>query len=278
MRKAKKPEGMSALARGHSSPARSTISFAFVLALACVLLQGCFLFQQPAGPSSRQRNRIQRAAVPPRTPLPPAIEEEALPPEPEIEGPPLPPKEDEVMGPPAPAPSESLPGGEQAVPMPQEGSVQEEARVSARTAALLAGLTRKGLASQASSRGVVIVLPESVFEYGTADLPKPSKRRLHDIASVIIEQASGVPVSVEGHTDSIGADLFNQGLSQRRAKAVAAELAAGGIAERLLRSAGFGSRFPIAPNEHPDGSDDPEGRARNRRVEIVIETEAASRG
>lgn len=122
------------------------------------------------------------------------------------------------------------------------------------------------------------MLPETMFGYGTADLPRASRRSLHDIASTVLEGAAGVPISVEAHTDSIGADMFNQGLSERRAKAVAAELAASGIPEKLLRSQGFGARFPIAPNSRPDGTDDPEGRALNRRVEIVVETEATSGG
>jgi outer membrane protein OmpA-like peptidoglycan-associated protein len=66
--------------------------------------------------------------------------------------------------------------------------------------------------------------------------------------------------------------MYNQGLSQRRASAVAAELVTAGVAQKFLTAKGFGSRFPIAPNARSDGSDDPQGRARNRRVEIVVET------
>ena len=255
-------------------PARTRFRFALLAALACGWLQGCFVFQQPAAPPpTEQVKRAPTAAEKTRTP---AVKEDTLPPAREIEGPPLPPAEDEMVGPPAPS-SVPAANGEHAASVASEAPVQQ-AYASPRAEALLAGLARKGLAAQASARGVVMILPESVFEYGTADLPKASKRRLHELAGVILEQASGVPVSVEGHTDSIGAELFNRGLSQRRAKAVADELAAGGIAQGLLRSAGFGAQFPIAPNERPDGSDDPDGRARNRRVEIVIETEAAPRG
>jgi outer membrane protein OmpA-like peptidoglycan-associated protein len=66
--------------------------------------------------------------------------------------------------------------------------------------------------------------------------------------------------------------MYNQGLSQRRASAVAAELVSGGVAQKYLSAKGLGSQFPIAPNARSDGSDDPQGRARNRRVEIVVET------
>lgn len=248
---------------------------AVVAAIASGWLPGCFLVQQPATPVPRAEKAHRAPEASPPGPTPPAIKEEPLPPEREIEGPPLPPHEDEMVGPPAPSAAASS-NGEQAA-SPPSGTPVQQAYASPRTEALLTGLTRKGIAAQVSVRGVLIILPESVFEYGTADLPRPSKRRLHDIAAVVVEHASGVPVAVEGHTDSIGADMFNQGLSERQARAIANELASGGIAQSLITSAGFGARFPIAPNQRPDGSDDPHGRARNRRVEIVIETEAAPR-
>jgi outer membrane protein OmpA-like peptidoglycan-associated protein len=260
---------------GPASPSHSRRNV-IIAAIACGWLQGCFLFQQPAQPIRSVEKGMKRPSATSPTPSPPAVVEETLPPEREIEGPPLPPNEDEIVGPPAPSAAPPA-SGEQVGPPSSEEPVQQ-AYASPRTQALLDALTRKGLAARACARGVVILLPESVFDYGTADLPKVSKRHLHDIAGVVVEQVSGVPVAVEGHTDSIGADLFNQGLSERRARAVANELAAGGIAQSLLSSAGFGARFPIAPNERPDGSDDPDGRARNRRVEIVIETEGAPHG
>lgn len=244
-----------------------------LIASAAAFLQGCFVFQGPARPDHSRTQAQQRPSSAPAATTAPAVEEEVLPPEGEIEGPPLPPPAEDIVGPPAPASTPSEVAGADAAVMPQQ-----QAYASPRTEALLQGFARKGIAAQACDRGVVIILPESVFEYGTADLPRASKRRLHDIADVVLEQASGTPVAVEGHTDSIGADMFNQGLSRRRARAVANELEAGGIARDLVTSRGFGSQFPIAPNEHPDGSDDPDGRARNRRVEVVIETEHAPHG
>ena len=69
----------------------------------------------------------------------------------------------------------------------------------------------------------------------------------------------------------VGAELYNQALSERRARSVSTLLADYGIAEALIVWKGYGSRFPTAPNENEDGSDNPEGRAHNRRVEIIIE-------
>jgi outer membrane protein OmpA-like peptidoglycan-associated protein len=76
---------------------------------------------------------------------------------------------------------------------------------------------------------------------------------------------------VTGHTDATGEDAYNLDLSRRRAEAVAAWLRArpelGGW---TFTVAGKGEAAPVAPNSRPDGSDDPEGRARNRRVEVTI--------
>jgi OOP family OmpA-OmpF porin len=78
-------------------------------------------------------------------------------------------------------------------------------------------------------------------------------------------------VRVDGHTDSVGSTAANQQLSDRRARSVVEYLVAVGVDAGRLHPRGFGEAWPIAPNANPDGSDDPDGRARNRRVEVVIE-------
>jgi outer membrane protein OmpA-like peptidoglycan-associated protein len=79
-------------------------------------------------------------------------------------------------------------------------------------------------------------------------------------------------VRVEGHTDGKGTDTYNQALSEKRADSVRSYLARQGVDEAHLSSVGFGETRPVAPNTHAGGSDDPEGRQKNRRVEIVIDT------
>jgi outer membrane protein OmpA-like peptidoglycan-associated protein len=79
-------------------------------------------------------------------------------------------------------------------------------------------------------------------------------------------------VLIEGHTDGKGSDSYNQGLSERRAVAVKTALVVGGLQEARLNVRGFGKTRPVAPNQTPDGADDPDGRQRNRRVEVVINT------
>lgn len=76
---------------------------------------------------------------------------------------------------------------------------------------------------------------------------------------------------IEGHTDSKGSDSYSQEQSERRALAVKDWLVrqAGSTPARLT-ARGLGETRPVAPNTRPDGSDDPAGRQRNRRVEVVL--------
>ena len=80
--------------------------------------------------------------------------------------------------------------------------------------------------------------------------------------------ARGGCIVVRGHTDSRGSDQQNLRASERRAQLVADYLAAQGIAKDRLRVIGLGERRPVAPNANADGTDFPEGRARNRRVTV----------
>lgn len=120
--------------------------------------------------------------------------------------------------------------------------------------------------------GIVLTLPEGVlFDFDRADLRSDAREALGQIRDVLAEYP-GVPVEVVGHTDSRGEDAYNQTLSERRAEAVRAHLAANGVETGRLSARGEGESEPVAPNERPDGADDPEGRQRNRRVEVVIRT------
>ena len=105
------------------------------------------------------------------------------------------------------------------------------------------------------------------------------KSTLRPDAVAILEQAvailSSYPqmrVEVAGHTDSIGSEKYNQGLSQRRARVVYNYLSSHGIdPSRMSGPNGFGELRPIAPNTNPDGTDNPQGRARNRRTELNVQ-------
>ena len=98
-----------------------------------------------------------------------------------------------------------------------------------------------------------------------ADVPELKK------AIDFVRKYPGAEVRLEGHTDSKGTEQYNQKLSERRAEAVRQYLIKEGAVDKAMISAtGYGELRPIAPNKTPDGKDNPEGRAENRRVEILI--------
>ncbi|HVL03417.1 MAG TPA: OmpA family protein [Acidimicrobiales bacterium] len=128
------------------------------------------------------------------------------------------------------------------------------------------------LETSTTPEGPVITLPELVlFDFDRAELKPEATATLAEIAEVI-DFYEGAPVAIHGHTDDVGDEAYNDDLSRRRAEAVAAELATGhGIDRTRLDVAGLGERQPVVPNAQPDGTDNPDGRAQNRRVEVVIE-------
>ncbi len=107
------------------------------------------------------------------------------------------------------------------------------------------------------------------FEYNKADL-KGNAFRILDRVIELLERYPHYKVSIEGHTDSRGSDEYNLKLSLKRAESVYKYLVENGIEPERLFVHGWGESRPIAPNENPDGSDNPEGRAKNRRVEFLL--------
>jgi len=109
-----------------------------------------------------------------------------------------------------------------------------------------------------------------LFDFDKADLRPVAQQTLHQAAGIIQEKARGA-VRIEGHTDSKGNDAYNQKLSERRAAAVKAWfIDKEGLGKLQFTTQGFGAKKPVAPNTKPDGSDDPDGRQKNRRVEIIL--------
>jgi outer membrane protein OmpA-like peptidoglycan-associated protein len=100
-------------------------------------------------------------------------------------------------------------------------------------------------------------------------LPKAEQTLIQ--AADMIRDRSKDSVRIDGHTDSKGGDAYNQRLSRQRALSVAAWLRRQpGLSTFQFDARGLGATRPVAPNTKPDGSDDPEARQRNRRVEIVL--------
>jgi OOP family OmpA-OmpF porin len=109
------------------------------------------------------------------------------------------------------------------------------------------------------------------FDFDKSTL-RPDAVAILNEAIEILKRYPELKVEVAGHTDSIGTDAYNQGLSERRSRAVYDYLTSNGIdAARLVGPNGYGESRPIAPNTNEDGSDNPEGRAKNRRTELNVQ-------
>ena len=119
------------------------------------------------------------------------------------------------------------------------------------------------------TRGMVITLSGSVlFASAKSELLPAAQIKLNDVANALIKEDPLSKIVVEGHTDSQGAAAYNQDLSQRRAQSVRDYLVSRGIAADRVTSQGFGPTRSIAENNSA------EGRANNRRVEIVVQPSA----
>ena len=124
-------------------------------------------------------------------------------------------------------------------------------------------------AKPVQSCGTVITLEDSVlFDFGSSELRDQASTTLTNLATVI-KDSKAPKVQVQGHTDSVSDDAFNQKLSEQRAQAVSNALKSDGVAADL-EAVGYGETKPVAPNENPDGSDNPAGRRLNRRVEVFV--------
>jgi outer membrane protein OmpA-like peptidoglycan-associated protein len=109
-----------------------------------------------------------------------------------------------------------------------------------------------------------------LFDFDRSEVRSEAESAIAELAQRIA-QANNM-VMIEGHTDAKGSESYNQDLSERRAAAVRTALVGRGLSTDALNIRGFGKSRPVAPNRHADGSDDPDGRQRNRRVEVVINT------
>lgn len=119
-------------------------------------------------------------------------------------------------------------------------------------------------------RGMVITLSGSVlFASAKSELLPAAQLKLNDVANALTREDPLSKIVIEGHTDSQGQPGYNQELSQRRAEAVRTYLVSRGIAADRVTAQGFGPTRSIADNNSP------EGRANNRRVEIVVQPSVA---
>jgi outer membrane protein OmpA-like peptidoglycan-associated protein len=116
----------------------------------------------------------------------------------------------------------------------------------------------------------VAISADVLFDFDKAVIRPDAAEALQQVAKLIRGGNHGV-VRIEGHTDSKGNAAYNMRLSEQRANAVQTWLAQNeGFSASTFSTVGFGATRPVAPNTEPDGTDNPAGRQRNRRVELVI--------
>lgn len=116
-----------------------------------------------------------------------------------------------------------------------------------------------------------IVLENVEYDLNKATLRPSSYKTLNDLVKVM-KSKDKMKIEIAGHTDNTGSDEYNLKLSQERAGTIRSYLISKGIKADRVVAKGYGSEQPIAPNSHADGSDNPDGRQRNRRTEVRIIT------
>jgi outer membrane protein OmpA-like peptidoglycan-associated protein len=112
-------------------------------------------------------------------------------------------------------------------------------------------------------RGLIVNMSDVLFEFDQSTLKPDARDRLTKVAT-ILKAHPELQIDIEGHTDSVGTNDYNQSLSERRAAAVRSFLALQGVPPQMMSAEGFGEERPVASN------DSASGRQQNRRVELVV--------
>jgi outer membrane protein OmpA-like peptidoglycan-associated protein len=147
----------------------------------------------------------------------------------------------------------------------QDAAAKAEADKQALRAALLAQFNRI-LPTTDTTRGLQVNMADVLFAFGKYDLQPPAREALAKFSGIVLAHP-GLHLSVEGYTDSVGSDAFNQTLSEQRAGGVRDYLVQQGLDPSSITATGFGKTNPVASN------DTAMGRQQNRRVEIIISGE-----
>jgi len=158
-----------------------------------------------------------------------------------------------------------------------EGAEQKEAADQARgiaNAAMVAAASSEreaaelqqqidALQAKPTDRGLVLTLGDVLFASGRADLKSGANGNLNKLVA-FLDKYPDRTVAIEGYTDNVGSEDYNQGLSERRADSVKSYLVGQGIGSARLSASGKGKSNPVSGNESADG------RQQNRRVEVII--------
>lgn len=138
--------------------------------------------------------------------------------------------------------------------------------------------TRSIITSQDLSKNVSLAkepkepirIPNIQYEFDKSAILESSKIAIDTTVLALMEANPEVIIEIQSHTDSKGSEQYNLKLSQSRAESVVTYLMSKGIKKERLTAKGYGESKPVAPNDKPDGSDNPEGRALNRRTDFKI--------
>lgn len=144
----------------------------------------------------------------------------------------------------------------------QAAAERAEQEKTALRSALVQQLNRI-LETRETARGLVVNISDVLFDSGQYTLKPAAREKLAKVSGIVLAHP-GLRLEVEGHTDSVGSDEFNQQLSEKRGAAVRDFLVLQGIALNAVTSRGFGKTMPVASNDTADG------RQRNRRVEMIV--------
>ena len=123
------------------------------------------------------------------------------------------------------------------------------------------------LETRETARGLIVNLSDVLFDTAKSTLKPGAREKLAKVSGILVTHPD-LKIEIEGHTDSVGTDSYNQGLSERRAESVRAYLVSQRIAPQTITTVGFGESRPVATN------DTAAGRQQNRRVELVVSGEA----
>ena len=143
----------------------------------------------------------------------------------------------------------------------------EQARLEAQLAAdqaMALSSELENVKAEQTDRGTLLTLQDILFEFGKSELKDGAERTMQKLAEFINKNPK-VTLVIEGFTDSVGSEEFNQKLSERRANAVRDAMLENGVEASRMTTKGMGEQFPVASNDT-----DP-GRSKNRRVEILLE-------
>ena len=144
----------------------------------------------------------------------------------------------------------------------RQAAAKAEAEKAGLRAQLLAQLNSI-LQTNDSARGLIVNMSDVLFDTASFTLKPGAREKLAKVSGILLAHP-GLTLQIEGHTDSVGGDEFNQRLSEQRAGSVRDFLAEQGVQGSSITARGFGKTEPVATN------DTPEGRQHNRRVEIVV--------